>query len=221
MQMHWEVLARYYPLLVRGALDTLQFTTISVALGTLLGLFVALLRLSRNKPLRMIVSCYVEFFRGTPLLTQIMLIHFGLPRLLGYHPNTFFDAILALTLNSGAYIAEIFRGGIQSIERGQMEASRSLGMSYAQAMRYVILPQAVRRIIPPMVNEFIAMLKDSSLLAIISVNELMFRSIQISGRTFRPFEVYLFAALLYLVMTMTFSYVGSRVERRMAIDDSR
>jgi len=221
MQLHWEVLASYYPLLVRGAIDTLQFTTISVSLGTMLGLIVALARMSKTKLLRLLVTCYVEFFRGTPLLTQIMLIHYGLPRLFGYHPNTFFDAILALTLNSGAYIAEIFRGGIQSIERGQMEASRSLGMSYGQAMRYVILPQAIRRIIPPMANEFIAMLKDSSLLAIISVNELMFRSMQVSGKTFRPFEIFLFAALLYLIMTMTFSYLASFVERRLAIDDSR
>jgi polar amino acid transport system permease protein len=225
MDFRWEIIANYMPLLLKGVVLTLQLTAISVAIGTVIGLFFSLLRVSRAKFLLWLSRAYIDFLRGTPLLVQIFLIHFGGPQflrgLLG-RPVTFapmLSAIIALSLNSGAYIAEIFRGGIQSIERGQMEAARSLGMSYGQAMRYVILPQAFKRSIPPLGNEFIALLKDSSLVSVISIQELTMTGRIIQGRTFRPLEGFVAVAFFYLIMTMTISQLVSYMERRFGKSD--
>ncbi|MBS4021354.1 MAG: amino acid ABC transporter permease [Dethiobacter sp.] len=225
MDFRWSVITNGLPLLYKGVSLTLQLTVIAVGIGTVIGLFVSLLRVSRFKPFIWFSKSYIDFLRGTPLLVQIFLVHLGGPQLftelLGrqvtFHPMM--SAIIALSLNSGAYIAEIFRGGIQSIERGQMEAARSLGMTYGQAMRYVILPQAFKRSIPPLGNEFIAMLKDSSLVSVIALQELMMAGRIIAGRTFRPLETFTAIAVLYLIMTMTISQFVSYLERRFAKSD--
>ena len=172
MDFNVEIMKSAFPLLLAGAGITLEITALSVAFGMLIGIIIALIRLSRLKPLRWLGNVYVDFIRGTPLLVQIFLVYFALPGLIGHRVDAFFAAIAACSINSGAYVAEIFRGGIQSIDIGQMEAGRSLGMSWWQTMRYIILPQAFKRIIPPLGNEFIAMLKDSSLVSVIGFEEL-------------------------------------------------
>lgn len=220
MKFRVDIIYKYLPLLVQGAKLTIQLTLVAVAVGTVIGLLISLLRLSRFKPLSWLAKAYIDFFRGTPLLAQIFLIHFGFPQLFEMKPFApHVSGLIALSLNSGAYIAEIFRAGIKSIHRGQMEAARSLGMTPSQSMRYIILPQAFKRCIPPLGNEFIAMLKDSSLVSTISVQELMMSSRISVARSFRPFEIYTAAAVLYLIMTLTISQFVSYLERVYSKDD--
>ncbi|MDA8234257.1 MAG: amino acid ABC transporter permease [Clostridia bacterium] len=218
--MNWELIVRYLPYLLEGAVLTVQLTVMGVAFGSVLGVILGLARVSPFRFLRWLAIGYIDFFRGTPLLVQIFLIHMGLPQLgidLGSAINS---AIIALTLNSGAYIGEIFRAGIQSIDRGQMEAARSLGMSYLQSMRHIILPQAFKRVIPPLGNEFITLLKDSSLVSVISAEELMMKANVMQGTTYRPFEAYLTAAAIYLILTLTISQLVAYAERRLKTGDS-
>lgn len=164
--------------------------------------------------MRYFANCYVDFIRGTPLLVQIFLVYFALPGIIGHRVDPYFAAISACSINSGAYIAEIFRAGIQSIDKGQMEAGRSLGMSWAQTMRYVIMPQAFKRIIPPLGNEFIAMLKDSSLVSVIGFEELTRRGQLIIARTYASFEIWMAVAVIYLIMTFTVARLVGMLERR-------
>jgi glutamine transport system permease protein len=218
MEFRWDLIYKSLPVLGQGLLMTLKLTVISVSLGLLIGTFFGLMRISKNRLLYSIASIYVDFFRGTPLLVQIFLIYMGLPQFLGFPLDRFPAAIAALALNSGAYIAEIVRAGIQSIDRGQWEAAKSLGMNYFQMMKHIILPQAFKRIIPPLGNEFIAMFKDSSLVAVISLEELLRKGQLIITRTFRPFEIYLIVAILYLLLTTLISRLISIYERRLNIE---
>lgn len=211
----WEIL----PTLLKGAGLTIELTVVAITFGSIIGLILSLMRLSSKKIFSWLATAYIDFFRGTPLLVQIMIIHYALPGILNYTPNKYISGFVALSLNSGAYVAEIFRSGIQSIDKGQMEAARSLGMTYWQAMRYIILPQAFKICVPPLGNEFIALLKDSSLLATISVLELMTQSNLIAGRRPRFPEIYLTAAVIYLVMTLTISRLISFTERRLKTND--
>ncbi|MGI9950736.1 amino acid ABC transporter permease [Moorellaceae bacterium AZ2] len=213
------------PYLVGGAVETIKIAFFAVSLGCILGLMVGLGRLSKQKIIRSLATCYVDFLRGTPLLVQVFIVYFGFPQILEQlgSPVTrippFLAAIIAFSLNSGAYVAEIFRAGIQSIHRGQMEAARSLGMTHSQAMRYVILPQAFKRVIPPLGNEFIALLKDTSLLSVIGITELTRRGQIIIASTFRPFEIWFIVALIYLVLTFSISRLVDFLERRLDIND--
>ncbi|MFZ5925638.1 MAG: amino acid ABC transporter permease, partial [Bacillota bacterium] len=175
---------------------TLRLTTISISLGIVIGTFVGIARISKAKVISYLAAAYVDFLRGTPLLVQIFIVYMGLPQILGFPIPPYVAAISAMSVNSGAYVAEIVRAGIQSIHRGQMEAARSLGMTYVQAMRYIILPQAFRRIVPPLGNEFIALLKDSSLVSVIAMEELVRKGQIVIGRTFRPFEIWMMVALM-------------------------
>jgi glutamine transport system permease protein len=220
MAFRFDVILKYLPLLIQGMKLTFQLTIIAISVGTIVGLIFSLFRLSALKPVSWLAKAYVDFFRGTPLLVQIFLIHFGFPQLLGMNAfPAYLSGTIALSLNSGAYIAEIFRGGIQSIHRGQLEAARSLGMSYAQAMVYIILPQAFKRSIPPLGNEFIAMLKDSSLVSVIALQELMMSGRIMQGRSFRPFETWVTVAMLYLIMTMTITQFVAYLERVFGKND--
>lgn len=234
-----EVVIKTFPVMLMGAAATLGITLTSVAFGCIIGLIVGLARLSKKRAIKLAATAYVDFFRGTPLLVQIMIIYFALPLpqffrnlqtfLLdhGVAPGfieshmfpVFLSGVVACSLNSGAYIAEIFRGGVQSIERGQVEAARSLGMTAGQAMRYVILPQAFKRVVPPLGNEFIAMLKDTSLLSVIGFAELTRRGQLIVGQTYVALPVWFTVALLYLAMTFTFSRLVDYTERRLKTGD--
>ncbi|MEX0974851.1 MAG: amino acid ABC transporter permease [Bacillota bacterium] len=212
-----SIVAKYLPFLLLGVGITIRYTVLAFLLGSVMGLLIALGRVGKSKVLRYPCLWYVDFIRGTPLLAQVYLIHFGLPQVFGYRPVGTIDALVALTLNAAAYIAEIWRGGIESMERGQMEAARSLGMTYGQAMKYVVLPQAFRRVIPPLGNEFIALLKESSLVSVIGLEDLMMKANMMAGRSFRPFEAYFTVALIYLSLTLTFARVLSRLEGRLKV----
>lgn len=219
MNFDFDLIVRSFPLLLMGAGITVQITALSVGFGLLIGMFVGIARLAKLTPLRLAAAVYVDFIRGTPLLVQIFIMYFALPIVLGTRIDPFVAAITACSINSGAYVAEIFRAGIQSIDKGQMEAGRSLGMSWAQTMRYIILPQAFKRIIPPLGNEFIAMLKDSSLVSVIGFEELTRRGQLIIARTYGSFEIWLTVAFIYLIMTLTISRLVNYLERRYKIDD--
>lgn len=232
-----EVAINSLPQLLQGASLTVIITVLSVSFGCVIGLFIGLSRLSKNRILRLLATAYVDFFRGTPLLVQLLIVYFGIPYLLregqgflmenygmpqlitNYAMSRFVAAVITCSLNSGAYIAEIFRAGIQSIERGQMEAARSLGMSHGQAMRHVILPQAFKRVIPPLGNEFIALLKDTSLLSVIGLVELTKAGMLVVAWSYKAFPVYITVALIYLVMTFTLSRVVDYLERRLKTGD--
>lgn len=207
------------PTLLIGAGLTIKITAISVALGVAIGLIVGVARISENKPLRALAICYIDFLRGTPLLVQIFLIYFALPALIGQRVDPFFAAIAACSINSGAYVAEIFRSGIQSIDKGQMEAGRSLGLSWGQTMRYVVLPQAIKRVIPQVGNEFIALLKDSSLVSVIGFEELTRSGQLIIARTYASLEIWPCVAVIYLIMTLAISRFVAFLERRYRTDD--
>lgn len=215
------------PPLLLGALMTLFLTVVAVFNGIIIGTFAGVARVIHNKIINLCAGIYVDFIRGTPLLVQIFMIHFGSPPLLGMlfndgQPiplNPFLSALLALSINSGAYVAEIIRAGIQSIDKGQMEAARSLGMTYRQAMRHIILPQALKRVIPPLGNEFIAMLKDSSLVSVIGMEELVRKAQIIVTRSYRPTETWLEVGLIFLAMTIPFTRIVAQLERRLKVND--
>ncbi len=205
------------PTLLQGALITLQLTMLSVVMGLVGGSLIGIVHLSSIKPVRWLARGYVDFFRGTPLLVQIFMIYFGLPAIFQEMGFTFnldrlVAGVIALSLNSAAYIAEIVRGGIQSIERGQAEASQSLGLSPIQTMTYVIFPQAFRRMIPPLGNEFISLLKDTSLVAVIGFEELFRKGQLIVAGNYRAFEIYAAVAIVYLCLTLLSSQGFSRLE---------
>ena len=214
MNLNTELMVESVPLLLAGAAITIQITAISVAMGLVIGCMIGIARLCKITPLRYLANVYVDFIRGTPLLIQIFLVYFALPGLTGNRVDPFLAAVTACSINSGAYIAEIFRGGIQSIDKGQMEAGRSLGMSWWQTMRYIILPQAFKRIIPPLGNEFIAMLKDSSLVSVIGFEELTRRGQLVIARTYASLEIWMVVAFIYLIMTFAVARFTGLLEKR-------
>ncbi|ADH62631.1 MAG: amino acid ABC transporter permease [Deinococcota bacterium] len=205
------------PFLLQGAWVTLRITALSLIFGVFLGTLVALARMSPIRWLSGLTLGYIELLRGTPLLVQIFLIFFGIPQLTQQQINEFVAGVIAFSINSSAYVAEILRAGIQSIPKGQREAALSLGFSPTQTLRYIILPQAFIRVIPPLVNEGIALLKNSSLLSAIAVVELTRAGQLISARTFKPFEMYLAVSLIYLVMTVILSFVARQLEARWQV----
>jgi His/Glu/Gln/Arg/opine family amino acid ABC transporter permease subunit len=207
------LLARVWPVLLRGVGWTVQLTLLALLFGIPIGLVGALARLSRFRPLSLIAALYVEVIRGTPLLVQIFFIYFVLPKV-GISLPEFATAILALSVNTGAYVTEIFRAGIQSIDVGQMEAARSLGMTYGLAMRLVILPQAFRRVLPPLTNEAIALLKDSSLVSIMGMTELTRTGQELASRFAQPMAIWPAVALLYLALTLPLTRLANLLETR-------
>lgn len=205
-----------------GTLVTLELTMVSMFLGTILGLLLALGRISKNKIINKIVWTYVWFFRGTPLLLQIMMVYFSIPLiaidLIG-KPIVFpmfVAGCLALTLNTGAYLAEIFRAGIESIDKGQMEAAKALGMNYRQAMFKVIIPQTIKRLIPPYSNEFTMILKDSSLVSVIGLAEL-YRKATILSFGSGDWKFIFYAAGVYLFLTTISTFIFSKLEKKYSV----
>ncbi|UCD78785.1 MAG: amino acid ABC transporter permease [Desulfobacterales bacterium] len=225
-----ETLARFRKwkpgLLIIGLWITLKLSLIATFLGIMIGIIGGLSRISANPALKWATMVYVELIRGSPLMVQILIWYFvlgtvindvlaayGLGRI-----SAFWYGVASLACFAGAYVTEIVRAGIQSIHRGQTEAARSLGMSYAQSMRHIILPQALRRILPPLAGQFISLIKDSSLLGIIAIRELTKAAREAVSASLQPFEVYLMLGALYLVLTFTLSMVVQRMERRMAFN---
>lgn len=210
--MDLELIEKSLPFLLQGALITIEITMLSVGIGFFIGLFTGIARISRVRLLRITATIYADGIRGTPLLIQIFLIYFALPVVLGMHINPFVAAVTACGINSGAYVSEIFRAGIQSIDIGQMEAGRSLGLTWWQTMYYIILPQAFRNILPPLGNEFITMLKDSSLVSVIGFEELTRRGQLVIAQTYASFEIWMTVAVLYLIMTLVIARFISYME---------
>ena len=219
MDFNFDLVVNSFPLLLLGAGVTIKITAISVMLGVIIGMFMGISRICNVKIIRIIAAVYVDFIRGTPLLMQIFLVYFALPIISGQRIDPYIAAISACGINSGAYVAEIFRAGIQAIDVGQMEAGRSLGMSWAQTMRYIIIPQAFKQVIPPLGNEFIALLKDSSLVSVIGFEELTRRGQLIIAQTYGSLEIWTSVAIIYLAMTLTISRFVAYLERRFRTDD--
>jgi polar amino acid transport system permease protein len=224
-----ETLASYTQwkpgLLVIGLWITLKVSIIATIAGIIIGVIGGISRISSNPTLKWISIVYVEIIRGSPLMVQILIWYFVLGTVindllaasgLGRLP-AFWYGVASLACFAGAYVTEIVRAGIQSIHRGQTEAARSLGMSYAQSMLHIILPQALRRILPPLAGQFISLIKDSSLLGIIAIRELTKAAREVVSASLQPFEVYFLAAILYLILTFTLSMAVQKLEKRMAV----
>jgi polar amino acid transport system permease protein len=215
--MNWDIFAKTIEYVVKGLNVTVRLAVVSEAFILVVGLFIALLRISRIKTIRTIAAVYIDVIRGMPLLLQIFIVYFGLG-FLGINLSQFTAGVLALTICYAAYEAEIFRAGIESIHKGQMEAARSLGMGYLKAMRYIVLPQAVRNVIPPLSNEFIALLKDTALVATIGLAETFFRGREMMGR-YANVTPLMGAALCYLVITLPLMRLVQYMTRRLSLGD--
>lgn len=215
MESSFQLIVQSAPFLLKGAVYTLELSLGGMAFGLVLGLAIALMRLSAVPGLSGLARAYVSFIRGTPLLVQLFLIYYGLAQF-GIRLDPIPSALIGFTLNMGGYSSEILRGAIASIDRGQWEAAFCIGMSYAQAMRRVILPQAARVALPPLGNSFISLVKDTSLAATIQVPELFRQAQLITARTFQVFTMYLSAAFLYWVISSLLAWMQSRLETRAA-----
>lgn len=212
----WDVFLRTYPGFLEATLITLKITAVALVLGTILGLLFALMKISRSKVLQTIANLYITIIRGTPLIVQIMFLYFGITSLIVL--SGFWAGAIALGIHNGAYIAEIFRGAIQGIDKGQREASSSLGMTRSQSMRRIVFPQALKRSIPPLGNQFIITLKDSSLVYIISVPELFSMANIEAAQSFQSLETYLVVGVYYLVLVMIFTYLLKLYENKLDVD---
>ncbi|MCD8083884.1 MAG: amino acid ABC transporter permease [Clostridiales bacterium] len=213
MKLDFSCVWQYWPFLYHGALLTLKMTAICAVFGFLLGVLLSLVKICKWPPLVWFGRIYTSIFRGTPLLVQLCIVHFGLPQLLGITFTTTQSGILTFSLNSAAYVSEIFRGGIQAVDRGQSEAAQSLGSGYTDMMKDIIIPQAVRHILPSLVNEAIGLLKETSILSYIGAVELLRAADQITVMSFRFFEPYLVIAFIYYIFVMILSMFANRLER--------
>ena len=214
---NFPVMREVLPFLLKGALWTIIFSASSEVIGILFGLTTAIIRVTKIKVLSQIAVIYVDLFRGTPLLMQIIFVYYALPYV-GINLPAPLAGIVALSINSGAYVSEIFRAGIESIDKGQVEAARSLGMSYMQAMRYVVIPQTMKRVLPPLTNEFVALIKDSSLLSVIAISELMRSAKEMMTWKMNPSSLTA-AAIMYLIITIPLTRLVSYLEKKMKKGD--
>ena len=202
--------------LIEGVLTTLKLTIFAVVLGALLGVVVAILKMSKNKIIRFLITVYIEVIRGTPLLLQLYIFYFVLPELLPiFDFNEFTWVAISLCINSSAYVSEIFRSGIQSVDKGQTEAARSLGLSKSQTMTRIVMPQAIKNILPALGNEFIMMLKETSLASTFFIGDLMTAHLKIKGATYLMLESLIITGIIYLCMTYPLSKLVEAFERKM------
>lgn len=215
MNLDFSFLSEHWQDYARSAWVTLELSFFGVLLGTILGVLIALLRISRAWPIKFLASTYIELIRGTPMLVQILIIHYGLT-VIGINLPAFMSGVVALTINSSAYMAEVFRAGIQAIDKGQTEAARSLGLTHGMTLRYIILPQAFRNMLPAIGNEFIIIIKDSSLVSMIGIAEIIYTARAVQGVAFQPLAPLLVAAALYFVITFTLANLLAWVERRLS-----
>lgn len=214
-----ELFIRYRFYYLTGIKITLILSFLSLIIGSTLGAFLSLLKLSKYRFLSVISSIYIELVRGTPMMVQIALVYFGSFVLMGVNMNGFFAALIAVSLNSAAYVAEIIRSGIQSVDKGQTEASRSLGISHKQTMRYIVLPQAIKNILPALGNEFVTLIKETSVASTIGVADLMRASQIVQSNSFQPFNPLIIVAIIYFIFTFTLSRLIGLFERRLSHND--
>ena len=214
-----DILLSTYGVFLKAAGLTLKLTVTSLLIGSVIGLVFSFFRISSNKFLNGAAKAYIGLIRGTPLIVQIAILYFGMASIITF--SQFWAGALALAIHNGAYLAEIFRGSIQSIDQGQMEAGRSLGMSYSLSMRRIILPQAFKRAIPPLGNQFIIGLKDSSLVAYVGMTDLWGSALSEAASNYRQLETYMVIGLYYLAMVIIFSYLLSLLEKRLNVSVRR
>ncbi|MDF1509788.1 amino acid ABC transporter permease [Robertmurraya sp. DFI.2.37] len=211
-QPDWSVIPQNIGLFWEGVLLTLEISALALVISIPIGIILGLCRISKNKIISFLATSYIEIMRGVPLLVLLFWIFFVMGRFLQLGP--YWSAIVGLAAFSGAFVAEIVRAGIQSVPRGQMEAARSSGMTYVQAMRLVILPQAFRKVLPPLASQFIILIKDSSLVSVISVVDLTLVAKNLVATSFRSIEVWTFVAVLYFIMTFTLSQIIRFLEKK-------
>ncbi|MBU7994876.1 ABC transporter permease subunit [Staphylococcus aureus] len=212
-------ISKYGSFFLKGIKITILISLIGVALGSILGAFVALMKLSKIKIISWIASIYIEILRGTPMLVQVFIVFFGITAALGLDISALVCGTIALVINSSAYIAEIIRAGINAVDKGQMEAARSLGLNYRQTMKSVIMPQAIKNILPALGHEFVTLIKESSIVSTIGVGEIMFNAQVVQGISFDPFTPLLVAAALYFVLTFVLTRIMNMIEGRLNASD--
>lgn len=228
--MSFSFLNKYYNFFITGTENTIFLAIFTVLLGVILGTCLALMKLSKNKVAKIIAASYIEFVRGTPVMVQLFIVYYGLPFIgvkfpevpaFGSNFPDFVAGIISLSLNSAAYVAEIIRAGIQAVDKGQTEAASSLGLTQVMTMRFIIIPQALKNILPALGNEFITVIKESSIVSIIGIHELMYNADTVRGNTAQAFSPLIVAALIYFVLTFSLSKLLGRVERKMKNDNDK
>ena len=232
MSLEWflKIITQNGSSFIRGAGVTLYISIIGTIIGSFIGLLIGIIRtvpipekgIKRTvlKVLNVILSAYIEFFRGTPMIVQAMVIYYGSAQAFGIDMNKIFAAILIVSINTGAYMSEIVRGGIISIDKGQFEAASAIGMRHIKSMMFIILPQVIRNILPATGNEFVINIKDTSVLNVISVSELYFTTKSVAGNNFHYFESFAVACILYFIMTFTITRILRAIEKRIDGPDS-
>ena len=223
--LSFKFLEKYYPVFIEGIKFTLLVSLLAVVFGVIFGTILCFMKRSKLRVLRIpipkiIASIYIEFVRGTPLLLQIFIVYFGL-NTFGFKFSPITACVIALSLNSGAYVAEIIRSGIDAVAKGQLEAARSLGMTQSKAMQYIILPHAIKNILPAIGNEFVTIIKESSMASSIGVAEITYAGKLVTGATYRNFEPLIVAAVCYFILTFTLGRLMAYVERRFKASDLR
>ncbi|HAM82252.1 amino acid ABC transporter permease [Ornithinibacillus bavariensis] len=219
MNLDFSQIVPSIPFILEGIGATLKFVSVSILLGLILGTIFALCKISNKKWLKWPADAYTSIFRGTPLILQLMIIHYAVPQLFQYDIPVFLSAVLAFGLNSAAYVSEIIRAGIMAVDKGQVEAAEALGVAYRPMMLNIILPQAIKNILPALMNEFVSLTKESALVSTIGYLDIMRRAEIVGSQLYRNFEPLLFAGLIYWVMVFILSTIGRWVERRMRHSD--
>ncbi len=214
-----DFLMQYYKYFLKGTGVTLSVSLFGVIFGTIVGVFLSLLKLSNNKILKGIATSYIELVRGTPLLVQIYIVYYGFPLFLPFSLSRMTLGTIAVVLNSAAYVSEIIRAGILSIDKGQMEAARSLGMTHNMSMKFIIIPQAFKNILPALGNEFIVLIKESAIISVIGIHDIMYNADTLRGITYRPFIPLVYAAIIYFIITFSLSKLLGVFERRLRLGD--
>lgn len=226
MGLDFSFIPEYLPYFFNGVKYTLLISLITVLFGSIFGSILFFMKSSsfhiwKVKPLSVLASIYIEIIRGTPMLLQILIVYTGSKMFFGIDLSAFTSAIVAISFNSAAYVSEIVRAGIEAVDKGQMEAARSLGMSKAMAMRLIVIPQAIRNILPAIGNEFVTIIKESSMASVIGVSELMFAAKVVTGKVYLGLEPLMVSAVFYFILTFTLGRIMSYIERRLKVSDSR
>ena len=219
MNLDFSAITPSIPYILKGLEVTLKIVAASAVVGFILGTLLALCKIARIRVLNIAADIYTSIFRGTPLVLQLMIIYFGVPQMMGYEIPAFLAAVLAFSLNSGAYMSEVIRAGIQAVDKGQTEAAMALGIPYSKMMRNIIFPQALKNILPALVNEFATLTKESAVVTVIGATDLMRRAYIVGGETFKYLEPLLFAGVIYYIMTLVLTFLGKRIEKGMRKSD--
>ncbi|MCE7790967.1 amino acid ABC transporter permease [Salipaludibacillus sp. CUR1] len=219
MGLDFSQIAPSFPYILKGIWVTLQIVAVSAVVGFFIGVILSLFKIGKFNVLRWFADAYTSVFRGTPLVLQLMLIYYGLPQVIGFEIPAYLAAIAAFGLNSGAYVSEIIRAGIEAIDKGQKEAALALGIPYSEMMKDIILPQAMKNILPALMNEFITLTKESAIVTTIGALDIMRRAYIVGGQTFSFFEPLLFAGLIYYLLVMGLTLLGKALERKLKQSD--